>query len=61
MASSLHNRIGDFLMKEFSDKVDVILDQKCGTGKSEIKQNIPIFMDKPKSNSTEISNVDAKK
>jgi hypothetical protein len=60
MASPLHKKIGDVLKN--MEKVlgmDVILDKECGIGKINKKQQIPLFIKKPKGNGTEICNVDA--
>ena len=59
MSSLLHKCIGDLLkMMEKDLKIDVILDPACA-GTKHRKQRIPLFMKKPKSNKTELCNVDA--
>lgn len=49
----LHEKVGDCLEKHFSPK-ELLLDSACGGS-----QNIPFFLNKPRSNDKEICNVDA--
>jgi hypothetical protein len=59
MSSVLHECIGDILKRmEKPLKIDVILDPACA-GSKYSKQRIPLFIKKPKSNKTELCNVDA--
>ena len=52
----LHKIIGSILKHTLSDKGTVILDKACD---DKSKHNIPLFLEKEKSNATEITNVDA--
>jgi hypothetical protein len=55
MNSPLHREIGDILRNlEKSMKIESILAKECGGS-----QDIPLFLKQPKSNETEICNVDA--